>query len=166
MGAKVAQVVAASLPTGAVRGLILVSPAPATPLLLPPDMHEQQMHAYDNETSAEFVARNVLTQSFRSRDLPDFVVDDMLRGSRWAKEAWPAYAMSEDVSEAVGRISIPVLILAAENDVVEPLERVSANVCGRITGARMEVIHGSGHLSPLDTPQSVAQHIKDFIEKL
>ncbi|KAB5580853.1 Alpha/Beta hydrolase protein [Coniochaeta sp. 2T2.1] len=164
MGAKVAQLLAVSLP--AVRGLILVSPAPPTPLALPTEMREQQMHAYDDADSAQFVAKNVLTFSFRSRELPGFVVDDMLRGNRWAREAWPAYAMSEDISEVVGEIDVPTLVLAAEHDVVEPLERVRMEVRDRIPGARMEVIPGSGHLSPLDTPEVVAQHILRFIQGL
>ncbi|OIW35405.1 alpha/beta-hydrolase [Coniochaeta ligniaria NRRL 30616] len=163
MGAKVAQLLAGSLPAHAVSGLVLVSPAPSTALTLPSEMRDQQIHAYDNPDSAEFVARNVLTESFRARDLPDFVVDDMLRGSRWAREAWPAYAMEEDVSEAAGRIAVPVLIVASANDVVEPLVRVRTEVCGRISGARMEVVPGSGHLSPLDAPESVAEHILGFI---
>jgi pimeloyl-ACP methyl ester carboxylesterase len=166
MGAKVAQLLATSLPAYLVRGLVLASPAPPTPLVLPPEAREQQMHAYDNADSAEFVAKNVLTESFRSRDLPDFVIDDMLRGNRWAREAWPAYAMAEDVSEAVGRIAVPVLVLAAEKDVVEPLERVRVEVCDRIPGARMEVVSGSGHLSPLDAPEGIAQHILGFIQGL
>ncbi|KAJ9156959.1 hypothetical protein NKR19_g3946 [Coniochaeta hoffmannii] len=82
IGAKVAQILMTLLPASALRGLVLVSPAPATPCSLPSDMSEQQMHAYDNAESAEFVARNVLMLSFRLRDLPDFVVDDMLRGNR------------------------------------------------------------------------------------
>lgn len=163
MGAKVAQLLASSLPAHTLCGIVLVSPAPPTSLTLPSEMRKQQLHAYDNPHSADFVARNVLTESFRGRDLPGFVVPDMLRGSRWAREAWPAYAMEEDVSEAAGRIAVPVLILAAENDVVEPLERVRTEVCGRIPSARMEVVPGSGHLSPLDAPESVAEYIVDFI---
>lgn len=166
MGAKVAQLLASSLPADTVRGLVLVSPAPPTPLSLPPDMREQQIHAYDNANSAEFVAKNVLTETFRSRDLPAFVVDDMCRGNRWAREAWPAYAMAEDVSEAAGRITTHVLVLAAEKDVVEPLERVRTEVCRRIQGARMEVVSGSGHLSPIDAPEDVARHILGFVQGL
>lgn len=46
MGAKVAQVLAgrASL-KGQLRGLVLVSPAPPTPLVMPPEAREQQIHA-------------------------------------------------------------------------------------------------------------------------
>lgn len=174
MGAKVAQSVAARLCSAVVagkeapvlRGLILVSPAPATALALPTEMREQQLHAYDHADSATFVATNVLTTSFLSgsRTLPDFVVGDMLRGNKWAREAWPSYAMAEDVSEGVGSIAVPVLVLAAAEDVVEPVSRVKAEVLSRLNAARLEVVESSGHLSPLDAPDVVARHVLEFMQ--
>ncbi|AEO63719.1 afec4ffb-a53f-4865-b148-6912cfcc3812 [Thermothielavioides terrestris] len=176
MGAKVAQLVAAHMCAGAarnkeaakLRGLILVSPAPPTPLTLPPDMREQQLHAYDDEISATFVAINVLTTRFRSesRILPDFVVSDMVGGNKWAKEAWPAYAMAEDVSGAVGNVTVPVLVLAAAEDVVEPLHRVETELVSRFPNARVEVLPKSGHLSPLDAPEAVAGYLLEFMEHM
>ena len=167
MGAKVAQLVAARGKVGAnLRGLVLVSPAPATPLSLPSEMREQQLHAYDNAESAQFVATNVLTVPYHDRNLPGFVVEDMLRGNRWARQAWPAYGMGEDLSEGVGEISVPVLVLAAENDLVEPVERVRSEVVARIPGARMEIVQGSGHLSPLDKPEVVADNLLKFVGQL
>jgi len=164
MGAKVAQLVAARGKVGAnLHGLVLVSPAPATPLSLPPEMREQQLHAYDNAESAGFVATNILTVSYHGRSLPGFVVEDMLRGNRWTRQAWPAYGMGEDVSEGVSEISVPVLVLAAENDRVEPVERVRSEVVARIPGARMEIVQGSGHLSPLDKPEVVADNLLKFV---
>ncbi|KAL2020085.1 hypothetical protein VTK56DRAFT_8889 [Thermocarpiscus australiensis] len=173
MGAKVAQLVAArwcsqrdSSAGWALHGIVLVSPAPPTPLTLPPDMREQQLHAYDNEDSASFVAANVLTVTFRSRELPGFVVHDMLRGNKWAREAWPAYAMAEDLSEAVRGITVPVLVLAAAEDIVEPLERVQTELCSRLSEPKLEIISGSGHLSPLDAPEAVARHLLQFLAEL
>jgi pimeloyl-ACP methyl ester carboxylesterase len=148
----------------ALKGLILISPAPATPLALPLEMREQQIHAYDNTGSAEYVARNVLTASFGDGGLPLFVVDDMLGGNQWAREAWPSYGMAEDVSRVLERIDVPVLIMAAEKDQVEVLERVRTEVADRISGARMEVLAGSGHLSPLDAHREVADQILGFLE--
>jgi pimeloyl-ACP methyl ester carboxylesterase len=129
-------------------------------------MREQQLHAYDSQDSAEFVAKNVLTRSFQSRDLPSFVVSDMLRGNAWAREAWPTYAMAEDVSGGISNITVPVLVLAAAEDVVEPQERVKTEVCCRFPGARFEVVPGSGHLSPLDAPEAVARHLLEFLDAL
>jgi pimeloyl-ACP methyl ester carboxylesterase len=173
MGAKVAQLVAGRMSSSAnntggasLQGLVLVSPAPPTPLELPPDMREQQIHAYNSEESAAFVARNVLSTTFRSRDLPSFVVSDMLRGNKWAKEAWPSYAMAEDVSAAIARVLVPVLVLAAAEDVVETPERVQKEVCSRFPEARLEVLSGCGHLSPLDAPDVVAEHLLRFLVTL
>jgi pimeloyl-ACP methyl ester carboxylesterase len=174
MGAKVAQLVASRLCSQAgeagraavLRGLVLVSPAPPTPLALPHDMREQQLHAYDNENSAAFVAKNVLTSTFRTRDLLSFVVADMLRGNKWARDAWPAYAMEEDISGSIGLVAVPVLVLAASEDVVEPIERVQAEICSRFPKAGFEVLPGSGHLSPLDAPEAVAKHLLAFLGML
>ncbi|KAK4032125.1 alpha/beta-hydrolase [Parachaetomium inaequale] len=174
MGAKVAQLVAARVCSGlgnsgeaaVLQGLVLVSPAPPTPLALPPDMREQQLHAYDSQDSAEFVAKNILTRAFQSRDLPSFVVSDMLRGNVWAREAWPTYAMAEDVSGGISSITVPILVLAAAEDVVEPQERVKTEVCSRFPAVRFEVVPGSGHLSPLDTPETVAGHLLEFLDTL
>ncbi|KAJ4355415.1 uncharacterized protein N0V89_003431 [Didymosphaeria variabile] len=173
MGAKVAQLVAsrwhsdeAGSQATALLGLVLISPAPPTPLQLPPQMREQQIHAYENRESATFVAKNVLTASFQERDLPEFVVDDMIRGIKWAREAWPAYAMGEDVSGEIGRIAVPVLVLAAERDLVEPIERVREEVCRRIEGAELRILAGSGHLSPLDVPGAVAENVVRFLDGL
>lgn len=188
MGAKVAQVVAARLvekgvDSGdllSVSGVVLVSPAPVTALQLPPNMQEQQLHAYDSAESASFVARNVLTESFRGGgggggypELPENLVEDMLRGNPSARAAWPAYAMAEDVSatsiSSLANTSSslpPVLVLAAEKDVVEPLERVRSGVQGRIPGAQLEVVAGSGHLSPIDAPEAVADSIVRFMDTI
>ncbi|KAK4211205.1 alpha/beta-hydrolase [Rhypophila decipiens] len=172
MGAKVAQLIAARGGRFSSRlcGLVLVSPSPATPLTLPADMRDQQLHAYDSEESARFVATNVLTVSYRgddsNRTLPAFVVQDMLRGNKWAKKAWPAYGMADDVSAGVGDISVPVLVLAADKDVVEPVERVRAEVCDKIPGSKLVVIQDSGHLSPLDKPEAVAENLLEFLKEL
>jgi pimeloyl-ACP methyl ester carboxylesterase len=168
MGAKIAQLIASRGTIPFLKGLVLISPAPTTPLTLPPDMREQQLHAYDDENSAGFVARNVLTLSFRdgSRELPAFVVEDMLRGNSFAKRAWPAYGMGEDVSAGVSGISVPTLVLAADGDVVEPVERVRKEVVERISGSRLVVLTRSGHLSPLDVPGAVAENLLGFLRGL
>ncbi|CAK7234238.1 hypothetical protein SCUCBS95973_008867 [Sporothrix curviconia] len=177
MGAKVAQVVANRIATAAASGnylsvsaAVLAGPAPATPFQLPPDMREQQLHAYDAAGTASFVAQNVLTVSFRgdsnSSRLPEFLVDDMLRGNPPARAAWPAYAMAEDVTAtSLGSLATPppVLVLAAEKDVVEPPERVKSGVLASIAGAKLELIAGSGHLSPIDAQEAVAAAIVRFV---
>lgn len=68
--------------------------------------------------------------------------------------------MAEDVTAAItAGPTKPVLVLAAGEDTVEPLDRVKGEVFARIPGTQFVVLSGSGHLSPLDTPEAVAEHI-------
>ncbi|GAB1316453.1 hypothetical protein MFIFM68171_06663 [Madurella fahalii] len=150
MGAKVAQLVVA-------RGKALLRARHARAAAL---------HAYDSEESAGFVAANVLAVSYRDRALPSFAMEDMLHGNRWARMAWPTRGMAEDVSEGAGGISLPVLVLAADEDVVEPVERVRTEVCARIPGLKLVVLSDSRHLSPLGKPEAVAENLFEFLEKL
>lgn len=87
-------------------------------------LREQQIHANDDETSVEFVARNVLTAAPHSDSVMVSLVSDMLRGNQDARAAWPSYGMAEDISAAASAIACPVLVVAIANDKVEPLERV------------------------------------------
>lgn len=166
MGAKVAQLIAGLGTLKAVRGLVLVSPAPAIPLVMAPEAREQQVHAYETWQNAEFVAQNVLVSSPRALDNELFkqVVGDMLKGNEYARAAWPAYAMGEDVGHLARRIQVPVLVIAAAADVVEPLDRVKKEVCNIIPGSKLVVVPDSGHLSPLEAPEAVSQQMLSFLE--
>ena len=169
MGAKICQLIAGKLGEGAsasgLKGLVLTSPAPPTPFQLDPEMREQQIHAYDGSESATFVTKNVLMASAQPAETFSWVVDDQLRGSQYARAAWPAHEMGKDISAAVAEISIPCIILAAEKDLVEPIERVTKEVHQRIRGSELKIIEGSGHLSPIESPGQISKEIRSFIEK-
>ncbi|KAF4501662.1 alpha beta-Hydrolase [Fusarium agapanthi] len=163
MGAKVAQAIAGRNLVGGLAGLVLLCPAPPTPLILPEEMRDQQVSAYDNTQNAEFVARNVLT----AKSLPDAtikgIVEDMLEGSPSAKAAWPRYAMEEDILELAKSITIPSIVVAGGKDQVEPVVRVKAEVSGNIFVAKFLVLEEVGHLAPLEAPEMVAEIISDFV---
>lgn len=170
MGAKVAQAIAGRgrLADEQLKGVVLVSPAPPIPLILPPDVSEQQIHAYDSWQNAESVARDILTS--KPEALTDEtvkrVVADMLKGNQHARAAWPSYAMAEDITDLAQRIQVPVLVVAAAQDVVEPLDRVQKEVRGRIPGSELAIILSSGHLSPLEAPGEVANHILELLRRI
>lgn len=65
----------------------------------------------------------------------------------------------------LGVVDVPVLVVAAEKDQTEVLERVRTEVAERIPQATFEVLPGSGHLSPLDAPREVADQILGFLER-
>jgi pimeloyl-ACP methyl ester carboxylesterase len=168
MGGKVAQAVAGRGRLSGLRALILVAPAPPTPLVLPADMAEQQSHAYDSADSATFVVRNVLFSpgSTLSDEVVKSIVQDMLKGNPAARVAWPAYGMGEDITDLAKRIRVPTLAIAASQDVVETVDRVKAEVCGNIEGSSIIVIEKSGHLIPVEAPKELSKEIVRFIQGL
>ncbi|CVL03553.1 uncharacterized protein FMAN_15134 [Fusarium mangiferae] len=163
MGAKVAQAVAGRKFVIGLTGLVLLCPAPPTPLVLPEEMRDQQVSAYDNAQNAGSVARNVLTAKALADGTIKGIVEDMLKGSPSAKAAWPRYAMNEDILELAKTISIPSIVIAGGKDQVEPVARVKAEVSGNISVAEFLVLEEVGHLAPLEAPEEVAEIITDFI---
>ncbi|KAK0259349.1 hypothetical protein LTR35_018106 [Friedmanniomyces endolithicus] len=107
MGAKIAQLLLTQQhllpPSVMTRGMVLLAPAPAGSHSLPPEMRKQQVHAYDNAASAEFVVRNVLLGRLDavSDRVVGEIVADAVTGSEGARAAWPGYGMGEDFEDAV-----------------------------------------------------------------
>ena len=148
------------------RAIVLIGPAPPTPLVLPPDVKAQQMTAYDSAESCEFVARNILTSFSLSDEQIKIVVEDNLKGNQFAKLAWPTYAILEDILIETKKIDVPVLVIAGELDKIDPIERHQKEVVDNLSIAEMVVVKGSGHLLPVEAPVQVAKHIAEFVSKL
>ncbi|KAL5358968.1 Alpha/Beta hydrolase protein [Aspergillus floccosus] len=177
MGAKVALGTVASLPAHLrqqLRGLVLVAPAPPGPLELPAEMKEQQKAAYASEESIRWTVENVLASPGNLDDEDTrLVVQDSLSGNQLAKEAWPTYGMREDISGRVrealasmGSADLRVRIIVGDLDVVEPKERVDAEVRGFLEECGIPVVlkiaAGVKHLVPLECPEIVYQEVSVF----
>ncbi|WP_349358679.1 alpha/beta hydrolase [Stappia sp.] len=109
----------------------------------------------------------------------DFVPD--LVGSGAAPEAVPAAiaAMSQvphptfraairclatfDAREALPRISVPVLLVAGEEDRNAPAPTMR-KMADRISGARFVTLPGIGHLAPLEAPRAFTDHVRRFLK--
>jgi 3-oxoadipate enol-lactonase len=162
MGGKVAQFLASQRPHGLV-GLVLVAPATPTPQNIPEPAKDAQLHAYDNRENA------LRTISFLTAFPPNdalrdqILADNFAARSPQAKLAWPTSSAYEDISEVVGNIAVPTLIVAGDQDRQDPLEQHRREVLPRIRGARMKVIENSGHLIPIDQPHQLAQAIREFV---
>ncbi|KAE8368437.1 Alpha/Beta hydrolase protein [Aspergillus caelatus] len=174
MGGKVALATLSALHENLLRelkGLVLVAPAPPTALSLPPEMKEQQKLAYKTNESVRWTTENVLANSKNlSENDIELVIHDSLSGNKLAKEAWPTYGMAEDVSGGVRRAlayighgGIRASVLVGELDVVEPRERVEAEVCRFLeeNGVKtsLRVLEDVKHLIPLECPEMVSEEI-------
>lgn len=164
MGGKTAQLLANRRPAG-LKGLVLVAPSPPAGVQLPKEQVEAMTHAYDSRDSVAFVRDNVLSGSHLSAELGEQVIEDSLRAAPQAKIAWPQLAMREDIG-SVASINVPTLIIAGERDKVDPPEVLQREVLPHIAGARMTILPGVGHLSPLEAPRALAEKIGEFVKVL
>ncbi|QWT21382.1 alpha/beta hydrolase [Bacillus sp. NP157] len=162
MGGKIAQLVASRRPPG-LRGVVLVAPAPPTPMALPIEALQAMAHVYDTRESIEQALAMALTSRPLSPALHEQVVADSLAGAPAAKRAWPLGISQEDIGTAVADIQVPVLVISGSADKVDSTETLRRELLPRIATARLHVLDGIGHLVPLEAAQAVAALVTKFV---
>lgn len=158
MGGKVAQLVAAERPRG-LKGLILIAPAPPTPLGVPQEQRQGMIASYQAREGAE-MAIGILSALPLSDAHREQVIEDTLGGSPEAKRAWPEQGMTEDISEKVSKIAVPVCIIVGSADNIESEASLRAGFGKAIPSARFVVLPGVGHLAPLEAPADLVAAIR------
>ncbi|KAF7907765.1 uncharacterized protein EAF01_005351 [Botrytis porri] len=89
------------------QALILLAPAPPTPLILPEEMTKQQLTAYDSIEAATFVIAHVQSSSPLSEHVVSSLATNALAGNQDAKAAWPKYGMQENTLKEARNIALP-----------------------------------------------------------
>ncbi len=162
MGGKVAQLVAAVRPVG-LRGLVLVASGPATPPTeITPEYQKGLSHGYDSDESTAGARDHILTATPLSDDLKAQIATDSRSSSDAARSEWPLHGIAQDVSEQTQLVNVPTLVIAGENDNVEPVHVLRHNLLPYLTHAQFRVIPRTGHLIPLEAPAELADTISDF----
>jgi pimeloyl-ACP methyl ester carboxylesterase len=161
MGGKVAQLAASRNPEG-LAGVVLVAPAPPGSTV-DADTVQKRSHAYDSRESISDVLQRVLTYRPLAAGLREQVITDSLASNPDALLAWPLHGMNQNITDAAGLIKVPVHVLAGRHDLVEPPASLEADLLPVIPGARMTVLDGTGHLSPLEVPDQIANEIDRFV---
>ena len=107
---------------------------------------------------------------------PDTVAHrpNQVRALRQMMEDAPAqtieYALSAmrdrpDMTEALASIVTPALILVGDSDEITP-PAVAKAMQKKLPDAEMVVIHGAGHMSPLEQPAQVNRAIRNFLARI
>lgn len=161
MGGKVAQLAASRHPEN-LAGVVLIAPAPPRPTV-DAETAQRRSHAYDSRESIGDALERVLTYRRLPAELREQVITDSLAGNPGAVLAWPLHGMTQDITSAAGRIKVPIHVLAGRHDQVDPPASLEADVLSVIPGARMTVLDGTGHLSPLEVPDQIAHEIDRFV---
>ena len=164
MGGKVAQIVAARRPTG-LLGLVLIAPAPPTPMPVTEEQRVAMLGSYGSREGA-LQALSVLAGSPLSPKMRERVIEDTLRGVAGAKRAWTESGMINDVSAGFDAVTVPVTVVIGDRDLVEheaALREIFARLLPHTT---FRVLNGVGHLSPLEAPDAVAEACRTFLDRL
>lgn len=164
MGGKIAQRIASRRPVG-LSGMVLVAPAPPTPLNMPEDALAAMVRAYDSVASVELAIDHMLTARPLSPAQRQQVIEDSLQGMPDAKRAWPQFTSREDIAESVARIEVPVAVIAGTLDKVDSVTTLQAELLSRVPHAALHELTDIGHLSPLEAPSEVAAIIDQFIRQ-
>ena len=175
MGGKVAMHLSSTIeslsPTKSfprLQALILLAPAPPTPLILPEEMAKQQLTAYDSIEAATFVIAHVLSSSPLPENVVSSLAANALAGNQYAKAAWPKYGMQENILEEARNITLPTLVFAGGDDKVETVERLRETFrnLSRVAEERksLMVLEGIGHLMMLEAPEKLSREIQGFVD--
>ena len=161
MGGKVAMLLASRRPDG-LAGLVLVGSSMPTPLVASAETRERMRAAYSTRENVEMAIDQVLTAKPLGPADREQVIADSLRGAPPAKQAWPASGSREDISAAVPAIAVPTLVIACGLDRVDSVDTTRSELVPRIPGAVLQVLPGTGHLSPLESPADLVRLIDQF----
>ncbi|TYL84460.1 alpha/beta hydrolase [Bradyrhizobium rifense] len=161
MGGKVAQFMASRRPNG-LAGLVLVAPSPPQPMAMPPEAREAMASVYATRESIGAAIDQVLTAKVLNPKDREQVIEDSLRGAPQAKAAWPRSTSLEDITRDVAAIDVPTLVVAGELDRVDSVDLLKAELLSRVPHAVLHVLPGTGHLSPLESPQELGDLIDAF----
>ncbi|NEA38728.1 alpha/beta hydrolase [Streptomyces sp. SID11385] len=166
MGGKVAQLVAATRPAG-LRGIVLVGPAPARPGPgITPEYREALSHAYDSDESAAGARDGVLTATALPAAVKARIVRDSRAGADAARAEWPLRGIAEDITGHTRAIRVPALVVAGQEDRVEPADVLRDHLMPYLSRADLMVLPGTGHLMPLEAPAGLADALTAFAAAL
>ena len=164
MGGKIAQILGSRGPAG-LKGLVLVAPAPPTPIGAPKEQRDGMLTSYQSAAGVE-MALSILTARQLSPELRQQVIDDTLGGSAAAKSAWTQEGMTLDITGLVGKISVPVTVIVGDSDKVEAEPLLRRELASRIPGTEFIILPGVGHLSPLEAPSELAAAIAKALSRM
>ncbi|MGW2615164.1 alpha/beta fold hydrolase [Streptomyces sp. NPDC001500] len=162
MGGKVAQLVAATRPTG-LRGIVLVGSGPAKPAAQITDQYRQTLsHAYDSTESVAGARDHILTAGELPASVKAQIMTDSLNVTEAARTEWPLHGIAQDITDHTRRVGVPALVIAGENDQVEPVDVLRCNLVPYLPQADFMVLPHTGHLIPLEAPAALADAITAF----
>jgi len=119
-----------------------------------------------------FLAESMPERLFAAatRDRHPHVVDavrEMIRRAdpHGVAAASQGMALRPDMTDRLGDIRMPVLVMVGREDVISPPEEMRG-IAEAISGAMLVEIPEAGHMAPMENPTTVNQAIREFLDTL
>jgi pimeloyl-ACP methyl ester carboxylesterase len=161
MGGKIAQFVTAE---GApqVERLVLVAPGSARASGLSVRHRALAEHAFGHRARIERFQRGAMTRPVPPEAM-ERIVEDALVAQREHWFGWYDRGRTADFTDRVGRIAVPTVVVAGENDPLAQPSRLRRDVVDKIPGALFVSLRNAGHNLPVETPDEIAGVIARFV---
>ena len=131
-------------------------------MAMSPEAREAMFGVYATRESISKAIDAALTAKVLSPKDREQAIEDSLRGAPQAMAAWPRSTSLEDITRDVAAINAPTVVIAGELDRVDSVDLLKAEMLSRVPHAVLHVLPGTGHLSPLESPQELARLIGEF----
>lgn len=165
MGGKIALALAARQPAG-LAGVALLSPSPPGPEPLTDEDRMTSMRAYGKPDEAEKTFRKITARSLSATSHQQ-ILEDNLRSTHLAWDAWLLHGSREDLSAQMCHVQVPCTILVGDqDDVMSPSVHGLETLPLLPSGTPLEIIGGAGHLLPYEAPEEVNRLLRDFVQGL
>lgn len=142
------------------RSLILVSPSPPVPEPIPEDERQKLLKGHGQRSSAEQTLKNITAADVSER-IQEQIIQDDLRTSKQAWDAWLLTGSKENITDRMSSITVPVHIIAGTADRALPPDVQDRLVIPYLNNVTFDVVEGVGHLIPWEAPDALV----DFIQK-
>lgn len=123
--------------------------------------NKEGMEALENAWLTPMMGEAALQDQHLTRQLKEMLARYSLEQFRGQIQA---LLHRPEVESLLPAIKVPVLLVAADEDKWSPLEQHDA-MARHIRDSELHLIHGAGHMAPVERPREVAITIRDFITK-
>lgn len=158
MGGKIALQLAASCDRTPSQ-IILVAPSPPTQEPMPAEEKERLLNNHPSRDNAKTTVTNAVQQSLRD-DQHELAIQTHVAVDDSAWRWWLLDGMNHSIADQMPQISIPVTVIASEDDPVISFDTIQSEVLDIIPQARLVTAAGVGHLIPLEAADWLASQLR------
>ena len=161
MGGKIALALAARRPIG-LQSLVLIAPSPPSPEPMAEQDRARLQSAFGQREGAEETLREITAHPLPPA-LFERALEDNLKSSLPAWQAWLEAGRREDITAQMPRINVPVCVVAGAQDNAMTPDVLRREVVERLAHAQLHIVPEAAHLLPLEAPATITRLIHDAL---